>query len=187
MIIILIFFQTPSHSRLAEFKWKELPFLFDVGGVILLLAALVCLLLALEVGGVTRAWNNHLTIGLLLGFGLITIAFAALEWKQGERSMVVFRILRRRTIATMCVFAFCVQSSAFARSYNLPIYFQAAQGVSPSTSGIRTLASVLTVCELALFFSFPTIIDSTHHWYPSTKFIDLSHSYLQFRGILYRW
>lgn len=33
-----------------------------------------------------------------------------------------------------------------SRIYTLPIYFQAVQGVSPSTSGVRTLPSVLSIC-----------------------------------------
>jgi hypothetical protein len=39
------------------------------------------------------------------------------------------------------------QGSGFARLYTLPIYFQAAQGQSPSQSGIRTLPTVLTTCK----------------------------------------
>ena len=90
ILIILLLFKTPAHSRLAHATWKELPFHFDVGGVVLLLAALTCLLLALETGGVTTPWSNSVPIGLLVVFGLIIVVLVVLEWKQGETSTVVF-------------------------------------------------------------------------------------------------
>jgi MFS family permease len=159
MVIILLLFKTPAHSRLAGATWKELPFRFDVGGVVLLLAALTCLLLALEMGGATKPWNNSVPIGLLVGFSLIIVVLVVLEWKQGEISMVVFRVAKHRTVAAFCVFGFCVHSGCFARNYNLPIYFQAVQGVSPSESGIRTLPTVLTGCE----FYPPSPLIIHHH------------------------
>ncbi|KAF2138889.1 uncharacterized protein K452DRAFT_328628 [Aplosporella prunicola CBS 121167] len=164
MVIILLLFKTPAHSRLAHANWKEVSLHFDVGGVIFLLAALTCLLLALEMGGVTRPWSNSVPIGLLVGFVLIIITLVALEWKQGERSMVVFRIVKRRTVAAFCVFGFCVHSSSFARNYNLPIYFQAVQGVSPSESGIRTLPTVLA----GSLFSFvgSVLVGKIGYWQP---------------------
>jgi len=148
IIAIMFLFQTPTHSRLAQVPaWKELPFLFDTGGLVLLLAALTCLLLAQEIGGVTTPWSNSVPIGLLVGFGLIMIILIVLEWWNGEKSMVIFRIVKHRTTFAFCVFGFCVHSASFARNYNLPIYFQAVQGASPSESGIHTLPTVLTACE----------------------------------------
>lgn len=151
MAIILIFFKTPPHSRVAHCKLNEIPLLFDLGGAVLILAALTCLLLVLEDGGVTDPWSHSVPIGLLVGFGLITIVFILLEWKLGDRAMIAFRILKRRTIWSMAAYSLFIQASGFARNYNLPIFFQAVQGVSPTESGIRTLPTVLTICKL----SFP--------------------------------
>lgn len=143
IVIILFLFKTPPHSRLAHSTWEDRILHFDVGGVVLLLAALTCLLLALEKGGVTTSWSNSMPIGLLVGFVFIILALVVLEWKQGERSMLVFRIAKHRTVAAFCLFGLCVHSAAFARNYNLPIYFQTVRGFSPSESGIRTLPTVL--------------------------------------------
>jgi len=148
--IILIFFNTPKASRVAHATWKEVALQLDVGGIVLLLSALTCLLLALQMGGVTTPWNASKPIGLIVGFGLIIVVLVVLEWRQGEKSMVVFRIAKRRTMAAALIFGFCVHCGSFARNYNLPIYFQAVQGVSPSESGIRTLPSVLATCMFFL-------------------------------------
>jgi MFS family permease len=172
--IILLCFKTPSHSRVGHAKLKEIPLLFDMGGTIIVLAALTCLLLVLQDGGVTYPWSNSVPIGLLVGFILITIVFIFLEWKQGDRAMIVFRIIKRRTIWTLAVFSVCAQASGFARNYNLPIFFQAVQGVSPTESGIRTLPTVLTICKLSFL-----------HWSynPRPSLITLWNSSFQFRRL----
>jgi MFS family permease len=147
LIVLVLFLKMPPHSRVANAKLKELPFLFDIPGITLTVCAMVCLLLVLENGGVTKPWNSGYCIGLLIGSGLLVILLIALEWKQGEGAMVVPRIIKRRTILVLALFNLTAQGSGFARLYTLPIYFQTAQGQSPSQSGIRTLPTVLTTCK----------------------------------------
>lgn len=107
MLVILLLFKTPPMSRIARLdKFSDLPLEFDLLGMATLLGALICLFLALRVGGLTRPWDSRGVIGLLIGFSLFTLLFISIEWKQGERAMVVRRILRRRTIAACAIFNF---------------------------------------------------------------------------------
>ncbi|KAI1358477.1 putative MFS transporter [Xylaria arbuscula] len=144
IILLLLCFKTPAHSRVAHTTLKEAPSLFDVPGMIILIGTLVAILLVLQDGGVNRPWNDQVVIGLIVGFGALSIVLGVVQWFQGERAMVVPRIMKRRTIWVLAVFNLTAQASGFARTYNLPIYFQAVQGVSASQSGIRTLPTVLT-------------------------------------------
>ncbi|EGX88301.1 MFS transporter, putative [Cordyceps militaris CM01] len=144
MLILLFVFKTPAHSRMAHTTWKEVPFLFDLPGIVTIVAALVCLLVAFEEGGVLRLWTDSVPIGLVVGFVLLMGLLVVIEWKQGEKAMIVLRIMKRRTILILALFNLTAQAAGFARTYNLPIYFQAVQGVSPSQSGIRMLPTVLT-------------------------------------------
>lgn len=57
-------------------------------------------------GGATKAWNSATVIGTLVGFGLMTVAFAGIQVWQGEKASLVPRILKRRVIAGVCVFVF---------------------------------------------------------------------------------
>ncbi|OAR02344.1 hypothetical protein LLEC1_04195 [Akanthomyces lecanii] len=143
MLILLFFFKTPAHSRMAHTTWKEVPFLFDFPGIVTTVAALVCLLIAFEDGGVLRPWTDSVPIGLVVGFILLMGLLFVVEWKQGENAMIVLRIMKRRTILILSLFNLTAQAAGFARTYILPIYFQAAQGASPSQSGIRMLPTVL--------------------------------------------
>lgn len=57
----------------------------DIAGAFLLIAAFVCLLIALQWGGTTYAWSNSKVWGCLLGFGLLTFAFIILQIRLKDR------------------------------------------------------------------------------------------------------
>ncbi|MCJ1251047.1 hypothetical protein MMC30_008278 [Trapelia coarctata] len=98
MALILLFFNTPRHAIPAKATAKELALTFDLPGMSLMLGAFTCLFLALQDGGITASWGSSAPIGLLVGQVLLVIAFVVVEWKQGERVMIVGRIMKPRSI-----------------------------------------------------------------------------------------
>lgn len=72
----------------------------DPLGCFCFVAAVCCLLLALQWGGQSRPWNSSTIIGLLVGFGLLSCVFGYIQWKLGERATIPLRILRQRSILT---------------------------------------------------------------------------------------
>ena len=78
----------------------------DIVGLALVVGGMVCYTLALQWGGISKAWKSADVIGCLVGFGLIFIAFGVVEGYQGENAMLHGRIIRRRTVWTGTVFAF---------------------------------------------------------------------------------
>lgn len=107
--IILIIFTTPKASYSEETRNAprlEKLLQMDLIGTGLILAAVICLLLALEWGGVTKPWNSSDVIGTLIGFGLITVLFVLVEWWQGSRALLLARILQRREVWSGCIFSF---------------------------------------------------------------------------------
>jgi uncharacterized membrane protein YbhN (UPF0104 family) len=105
-LIILVFFSTPKHAIPTNETAKRRLRAFDFPGMVLLVGALICFCLALQNGGLTTAWNSKTSIGLLFGFGTMIIAFAIIEWRQGERAMLVGRIVKRRSIAVCAAYSF---------------------------------------------------------------------------------
>jgi len=150
LVVLFFFFHTPKHHKPIKVSFKELILVFDLAGMVVILATLICLLLALQWGGITKSWGSADVIGTLIGFILLGIFFVVIQWKQGSRGIVVPRILKQRTIAACSAFIFLIQGSSFALIYNLPIYFQAIDGVSPSQSGIRVLPTILAVSLFTL-------------------------------------
>lgn len=107
--IVALIFTTPKASYSEEARntprWEK--FLqMDLIGTGLIMAAVICLLLALEWGGVLKAWNSSDVIGTLIGFCLISIAFGLVEWWQGPRALLLPRIIKRREVWSGCLFSF---------------------------------------------------------------------------------
>lgn len=141
--IILIFFQTPKHVVPVEASIKEKILQMDLPGAAVILCAIICYILALQWGGQTKSWGSSDVIGCLVGFVLILILFAVIEWYQGERAMIVGRIAKDRTIWVGMVYILFLAGGFFLLLYYLPIYFQVVNGVSASQSGVRNLPLIL--------------------------------------------
>lgn len=109
------------------------------------MTAIICYLLAMQWGGTTKSWDDPSVIALLVVFGLLVIAFIAVEYYQGERALLQGRLMKDRTIMAMCAFTFVVAGAFFTLLYFLPVYFQAALNVSAAKSGIDNLPLVLGV------------------------------------------
>ena len=86
IVIIAIFLKPPPRSRLAlSLSVIEKLARIDVSGAFLLIAAFVCLLLALQWGGTTYPWSNSRVWGCLLGFGILIFAFVGLQVHLEDR------------------------------------------------------------------------------------------------------
>jgi hypothetical protein len=76
----------------------------DLPGAGLIMAAVICYVIALQDAGVTRPWNSSVVIGLLVGFVLITIVFGIVEYIQKDRALLLPRLLKDRTTLVCCIF-----------------------------------------------------------------------------------
>jgi hypothetical protein len=148
--IIFFTFSTPraqrNHpDRSASSREKFLQ--MDFPGLVLIVGAIQCLLMALYWGGVSKQWDANDVIGCLLGFGLLLLAFIIIEWQQGPYAMLVHKLLKKREVWSGAAFSFFISGALFVLVYYLPIYFQAILGCTAIESGIRNLALVVPVCE----------------------------------------
>ncbi|KAI0387779.1 major facilitator superfamily transporter [Hypomontagnella monticulosa] len=141
--VILLFFT--SHPAPSRPNWRQLVLDLDILGVVLVIGAVTCYILAMQWGGVSKAWSSADVLGTLIGCGVMILVFVVFEWYQGETAMLNHRVLRRRTIWAACLYAFLINSAFTISFYYLPIYFQSVQGVSAAESGIRTLPYILAV------------------------------------------
>ncbi|TVY75315.1 putative efflux pump gsfJ [Fusarium oxysporum f. sp. cubense] len=144
-LIIMFFFRTPPQGKPAVASWTEKLLQMDFVGVALVMGAIIAYILALQYGGQTHPWKSGVVVGLLVGFVLITIAFAVWEYTQGDRAMLAPGLIRDRHIWTSSALALLLAGPYFLAIYYLPIYFQSIDGTSPTTSGIRNLPLILTI------------------------------------------
>ncbi|KAF2113825.1 DNA repair protein RAD50 [Lophiotrema nucula] len=142
-VAIFVTFHPPKAARPTPATLKEKLLQMDIQGAILICAAVVCYLLALQQGGVVIPWKSSRCIGLLVGSGLISLTFGLNEWWMAERALIHPKFLRDRTIVSGCWFCFFIAGNFYILLFYLPIYFQAVKGASAMNSGIRLLPLIL--------------------------------------------
>lgn len=142
-LVILLTFKTPKAAKVVQATFKEKLLHMDPIATVLTMGALACILLALQYGGVTHAWDSSVVIGLLVGFVLIVIALVVAELWQGERAMLTPRLLRQRTVWASSVWGFFFAGAYFVTLYYLPIYFQSIDNASPIASGVRNIPLII--------------------------------------------
>jgi len=109
-ITLLLSMKPPKQSPRAGMTWREVLFQMDPLGVAFLLGASLCLLLALQWGGVEKPWNDSSVIGCLVGFCILIIAFFLDQYFMKERASYPFRILKGRNVAIAVILNFMYPS-----------------------------------------------------------------------------
>lgn len=143
--ILLFFFKTPPAAKPVAAPLSEKLINMDPLGTVLVMAGVITYILALQYGGVTYAWSSPTVIGLIVGFVLIFLTFFAWEYYNSERSMIVPRLFRQRSVWVSSLYTFFLAGTYFVVVYYLPIYFQSIDNTSPTESGVRNLPLILAV------------------------------------------
>jgi MFS family permease len=98
VIVVIFFFLNLDFEPRKKLTWKQQVMQLDPIGSAVFLPAMICLLLALQNGGVKWAWGSGRVIALLVIFGVFIVAFIAIQiWRQ-ETATVPPRILKQRSI-----------------------------------------------------------------------------------------
>ena len=115
----------------------------DPLGTALIMGAVISFLVGLHYAGLGKPWNSSTVIGLLVGCGLMAIAFGFLESVQGERAMLTPRLMRMRNVWVNGIYGAFFAGSYFVPLYYLPIYFQSIDNATPIGSGVRNLPLII--------------------------------------------
>ncbi|KAK0652359.1 major facilitator superfamily domain-containing protein [Cercophora newfieldiana] len=143
--ILIFFFKAPPAAKPIDAPLSEKLLQMDPLGTALVMGGVIDYILALQYGGVTMAWSSATVIGLIIGFVAILVAFFSWEYYNGERSMIVPRLFRQRSVWVSSLYTFFLAGAYFVVIYYLPIYFQSIDGTSPTESGVRNLPLILAV------------------------------------------
>ncbi|WEW61666.1 hypothetical protein PRK78_007158 [Emydomyces testavorans] len=143
--ILAVFFKAPPAAAPSKATLREKILQMDLVGTSIILCAVVCYLLALQWGGVTKEWSDGSVVGTLVAFGVLVVLFVINEWWMGERALLQPRLFKNRNILVACIYVFFFAGPVFVLIYYLPIYFQSIKHVSAAQSGIRNLPFILTV------------------------------------------
>ena len=106
----------------------------DVGGMVLLVLAIVPLLVALSAGGGQYEWASAQIIALIAVSAAATALFIVVELRSPIPIMPL-AIYRNRVVSLSLVVVFCTGFGMFGSFVFIPLFFQGALGASPTSSG----------------------------------------------------
>jgi MFS family permease len=144
--LVVLAFATPKTPPAVKpsSTWRSRVAELDPLGFALIAPATVCLLFALQWGGTQYPWNSGRIIALFVLFGVLTLAFIAVQAWRKDDATVPPRIFFQRTIFSGLIAATGIGSLLVVFAFYLPIWFQAIQGKSPQSSGLSLLPLLLS-------------------------------------------
>lgn len=145
LVLVFFLFKPPKQkTQISKMTFNELKQL-DLGGLVIFVGAVICILLALQWGGAAYPWKNWRIILLLTLFGVMIIIWVVEQWYMGPNATVPFEIIKRRSIAASAVWGFLIGGCFFILIFWTQVWFQAIKGVSALRSGIMNLPLILGV------------------------------------------
>jgi hypothetical protein len=119
---VFFFFKNPERKE-SKLSLSEKIAQIDLLGAFFLIAAIVCLLLALQWGGITYSWKDSQVWGCILGFVLLICTFTGIQFWKGDKATLPPRImLKQRTVFTCAFFSAFLAMALYVHIYYLPFY-----------------------------------------------------------------
>jgi EmrB/QacA subfamily drug resistance transporter len=142
----------PRHDR---------PHQLDIPGVLLMIAAAVALLLALDWGGVRYGWTSWVIVSLMAGSAVLWILFAG-RLLTAREPLIPLAILRDKVTAAITSAAFCSIGTIIGVTIFTPLYCEMVLGASASISGLA-LIGFLAGCTLGSLMTGRLLVRLTHY------------------------
>src|SRR6202166_891502 len=113
----------------------------DYAGIVLVGLGASGLTLATSWGGSTHPWGSPTIIGLFAGSAVVLVIFVIVELRAAEPVLPV-RLFANPVFTVCCVLSFVVGFAMLGALTFLPTFMQFVDGVSATTSGLRTVPMV---------------------------------------------
>jgi EmrB/QacA subfamily drug resistance transporter len=113
----------------------------DYAGIVLVGLGASGLTLATSWGGSTHPWGSPTIIGLFAGSAVVLVIFVIVELRAAEPVLPI-RLFANPVFTVCCVLSFVVGFAMLGALTFLPTFMQFVDGVSATTSGLRTVPMV---------------------------------------------
>ncbi|KAF9939240.1 hypothetical protein BGZ65_011118 [Modicella reniformis] len=149
MVLVGWLFRAPFEATNLTQKMRRV----DYWGVLITVACVLSLLLPLNWGGTTFAWNSAPIIALFGLFAVLCIVLYFVE-RRVEDAIIPPALFQNRNV-TLAVLIDCIMGLCFMGcTFYLPLYFQVVQGASTTDSGLRMIPNTFAVVGSTIGASF---------------------------------
>ncbi len=138
-ISVVVFFVAAAAIPALSERTKPV---IDYTGILFVGLGAAGLTLATSWGGTTYPWGSPTIIGLFVGSVIALCIFAWVE-SRAAAPILPIRLFQSSVFTVCCVLSFVVGFAMLGALTFLPTYMQFVDGVSATTSGLRTLPMVL--------------------------------------------
>ncbi|KAH8797768.1 MFS drug efflux transporter [Xylogone sp. PMI_703] len=142
-------FLLPSFDPKPKATLLERSRLIDWIGIVLSTAALACLTMGIDFGGVQWNWNSGSSIALFVVAGVLFVVFGIQQTyfilcSENTRLFPV-HFLKRRSLIVLFILNSCASSGLFISVYYIPLFFQFTRGDTAIHAVVRLLPFVLVL------------------------------------------
>lgn len=161
---IVLFFSLKNNKKLNDVisrkeKFKSIDYL----GIISATIGLTLILVPLNGGGVTYAWDSTLVIVMFTIGGVFMILFLGIEGKVAKLPMIPLRLFKNLSLCLIYLATFCFGATYYSFTYYLPYYFQIVKGKDEIQTSVFVLPLVL--CQAAFSVVAGQLITFTGHYF----------------------
>ena len=140
---------------------NDRPHQLDVVGGALMVMAALSLMLAMGWGGARFAWTSPTILGLVVGSGLLWLAFA-MRLRRAPEPFIPLSVLREGTVTATVIAGFFSIGVVIGLSIFLPLYLELVLGLSPSGAG-TALIVFLAAATAGSFIAGRLMTRLTHY------------------------
>ena len=152
IILCCFFIHTPTDESIQPLTFLEKCQQLDLPGTTSMVAALICLLIALQWGGSAYPWSDGRIIALFVVFGVLAAAFIVIQVTTitGKARTIPSTLARNRDVWLAGSYAMCITGGIYVAVLYLPVWFQTVQGYSAFSSGtmITPMIAGYVVCSV---------------------------------------
>jgi hypothetical protein len=116
--------------------WKEKARKFDLPGTVLLTAALVCIILALQLGGTVYPWSNGRVIALFVVSFVLLLTFLGIQIALSSQRSFSSTLIRNHNVTCAAMYSGFISGGMFVVITYLPLWFQTVKHASALRSGV---------------------------------------------------
>jgi hypothetical protein len=138
VVIVLVFILQTPPCKNTDSRREQLRKL-DPWGTMVFLPGIVCLLLALQWGGTTYAWENARIIVLFILAFLLLAVFMVIQFKSGDYATIPIRIIEQRSVASATYMSFIAPGAMFVIIYFVSLKFLGVTSYGPGFSWSNTV------------------------------------------------